>query len=594
MQQITILNAEQEPINEAFMPPAGFRPDDELEEKIAAITGNCWRLWDEGWHFLIAASMGKDSSVMTSIVLNAAVEYQAQGLVLPYLVVCSGNTLLENPVIDAYARAELAKVEVFIHKHNLPARVEIAEPGTSNNYLLNLIGGRTIATLPDNDDAKCSNMMKVEPITRQKKRIFKELGIDKTCTLVGTRFDESAARGDAMEQRSDSPIEPVNSKAGKTDKKGRPLKPEYVLSPIAHLSLDDIYYYIAMVRNDWVKAYSGFNELVEVYKEGEGGECMVNAYANGKAKSTGCGARFGCHICLRVQDDKSMNNMLTHEDTREKNAYMQPLANFRTALKAWHYDPARRNWLARTLNSDGSVNIKPNAYSPEFCEQLMMWALSIDADEYMATNGSPRFTLLRLVDVLAIDVLWNRYGYQQGLHACYLWLKVNRDGERWYPPEEPDVFPSRPFPPEVSVPYADREFDGIFSGFRDLSMMAAGYDEMPYQSSKGDSFMACNTGDEFSIDERAAEEFFGFEVEWAVERFHDFCINPTSAYRYLMRLGVVQIKKGDHAEQERMLRMANQIWRSGLRDCLNNPHEIVRRLGMNGDAVGFQGEMFAA
>lgn len=572
-----LLFTEPEHQSETAGMPEGFRQADTLEAKIAATEETLFRLWREGWHCLIATSMGKDSSVMTSIVLNAAVKYQESNGDLPAMIVATGNTLLENPVVEQYAKRELEKVKAFAEVHNLPVRVEVATPSLSNNYLVNLIGGRTVATFPDNS-GKCSDMMKVTPINRLKKRVFRELGVNKgakVCTLVGKRYDESQARAENMKRRQERPDFPVLNERG-----------ERVLSAIAHFTLDDVFYYIGKVRSGSIAAYSDFDELVQVYRDSEGGECAVVAYMDGKSRNTGCGARHGCHICLRVQDDRSMENMLRDE----KYKFMQPLSDFRQYLKACHYDWSRRNWLARTLNDDGTIGIAPNAYSPEFCEELLRYALTIDANEAEWAREEmeePRFQLLRIQDVIAIDLLWNRYGYQHGLHACWLWWKVYVEGKRWYPPRNEPEYPSRTLPPTVNVPFADRHYDMPHAGFRDLSMMVIDQ-ESPIV--KGDKYVTnCNTGDEFEVDDEGAHMFFAWELEDAIERYHGELISPTAAFHYLVRLGVVVIHKGGHLENDRMLRVANQIWRSGIRDCLNDPIELVKRLGQKADKVSSSG-----
>src|SRR5690606_117007 len=121
--------------------------------------------------------------------------------------------------------------------------------------------------------------------------------------------------------------------------------------------------------------------LTEVYRDA-GGECMVNVFIrdNGAERKTGCGARHGCWLCLRVGTDRSMENMLAEETG--KHTWMQPLSDFRNYLKARHFDPSARNWLARSINEKaGTIKIAANAYSPDLCLDLLRYALTIDADE---------------------------------------------------------------------------------------------------------------------------------------------------------------------------------------------------------------------
>ncbi|WP_422452234.1 phosphoadenosine phosphosulfate reductase family protein [Endozoicomonas sp. ALC066] len=549
--------------------------DKSFEDKIRDIESSLFNVWDDGWNLSISWSGGKDSSVLAAIVFGAALKYRAQGATIPPMALCHANTLLENPVIDHYSKREIKKIEKFVNENNIPVTMSVATPSLSNNYLVNLIGGRTIACLSDND-AKCSQMLKVTPITRQKRRIFKELGGKKVCTLVGKRRDESAARAANMKERGENYHTPVQNKPG-----------EWVLSPISEFSLDDVFEYIGNVTSGMINTYSDFSDLIQVYRDGEGGECAISAYADGKARKTGCGARFGCWICLRVQNDKSMNNML--EDP--KYSYMKPLSQFRQYIKARHYDWDSRNWLSRTVNDDGTIKIAPNAYSPEFCDKLMRFALSIDADERQRAyeaGEKPKFELLRLEDVIGIDVLWNRYGYQKGLHGARLWYEVNLLNRRWYPAtDEPEHLP-KPLPKDIKVPFADSHYGNPIHGFRDLSLAMIDQERVVVKNNR--YYTDCNIADEFKVDPEGAEMFFQWEMEDAIERFHDFQICPTTAYHYLVRLGVVEIARGQHSEQERMLQLANQIWRLDLRDHLNNPQEIIARLSKHAGPSEKEGE----
>jgi 3'-phosphoadenosine 5'-phosphosulfate sulfotransferase (PAPS reductase)/FAD synthetase len=540
-------------------------------EKVKAAKTSIRTLFLKGNHLVFSYSSGKDSSVMLNLGLNVASELSHEGVTVPRFVIMHGNTLLENPIINRFALAEISKIRAFISQNKLDASVEIATPSMSSNHMVNLIGGRTIASLPDTD-SKCSVDMKINPMNRLKRKVFKGFGKEAVIvSCIGTRFEESHERMKAMVKRGESNLVPVE------------INDSLILSPIALFSLDDVWQYIANVINGREPSYSDFTELMDVYRDGEGGACAVIAYMDNKARTAGCGARFGCSVCNRVADDKSMENMLT----LDKYAFMRPLNDLREWIRNTHYNPKNRNWLARSIDADGGVKISPNAYSPQHCEEMLKIVLTIQVREDQEAWGlgiAPRFQLLREVDILAIDVLWNRYGYNGALRACEIYRDIYEEDERYEIPllEEDDIHTSLPKFKPVTVPFADDNYDGVWNGLRDLEMMVIDQEPVTVKAN-GAVYNDIQTSDVMVVDEEGCAMFFGFPelgVDHALEKLADKnYISPAAGFWYLVRLGVFSISKGQHSEFDRMLKMGNQIWRHGLRDHLNNPVELCKRLG---------------
>lgn len=572
--------------------PNGFNSEDSLDDKIVATRGAIKAQILAGKHIVVAASFGKDSSVLLAIAIQALEEVVKEQGHAPKMFVITSNTLLENPLMDNYSMREVAKVRRYAKANNLPIEMRVATPNTSNNYLVNLIGGRLIASTPD-AGRKCTVMMKVQPIERLKKRLAKQMGYskaearDKFVTVIGKRYDESENRGRGMREsgeRPDQPVKMTKDKAGKVY--------EWVMSPIAHWSLDDVYFLIAYVRNEMINTYSDFEDLVDIYRQANEGQCMINVYSQGKPSSSGCGSRTGCHICLAVKDDYSMESMLKDEEF----AWMRPLNEFRNWIQRNHYRIDMRNWLARTVNDDGSINLAPNSYAPQFCLDMLRYALSIDADEREAAADlgiAPRFQLLRLKDIIAIDFLWSRYGYQHALMACHTAHMVE-NGKRWsIPKADPEAsYPTRlPTIRKVTLPFADKDYGHFSVGSWDV--MAAVTDTM-------DPF-AVPTGDEFEVDEEGAVMFWEFELENALNRYgpadedgnpHADEFAPGAGVHYFLRMGTVSLFKGSEGEFERMMQMSSQIHRHGIRKDLNNPEALIAKLGKHGDMLPAAGGQF--
>jgi len=552
-----------------------------VKEKTVQAVNRLKQLLKDGYVFTVATSFGKDSSVCLAIALMAVKELINEGFKPPTLHVMNSNTQVENPVIDIYAENEIRSLEAYSKTNNLPVVMWKATPNLSNNYLVNIIGGRIIFTFPDTD-RKCQQMMKANPLAKTKRLILKSVAEEhgspmpqeKVLTLIGTRFDESGARARNMLARGESAVQPVLvSKGGQAN---------WTLSPIADFTTWDVFEFIGEVRSGRLDTYSDFENLLQVYRDSEGGECMINIYASGRSNErSACGARTGCWTCCAVSKDKSMENMLN--DDEERYNWMQGLNNIRNWVQAKHYDWSSRNWLARTVDIEkGTIKISPNAYSPEFCLDLLRYVLTVDVREEEAAQAAgldaPRFKCLKLTDLLAVDCLWNRYGYQKGLQACATFHDIYVKGKRYDIPTNITHTPSQPMPREQCVPFIDEFYWAPYSGLRDLGMAVIGQEAVV--DKHGMLYSEVNTDEEFTVDEEGAELFFGFELEYALDKYHhtDNLINPTAALEYLLRLGVVSIYKGSHSEWDRMLRVANQIWRHGIRDYLSNPVALVDRL----------------
>lgn len=541
-----------------------YLPHCELPEKQMAAIQTIKGLISEGNHLMCSCSWGKDSSVMLAIALEAMRQVVTEQECAPTMYVVTSSTLVENPVMDVYYRGEAAKLRTWIADLGLPVELAEASPSLSQNYLVSMIGGQTIASMPG-QGSKCSVNLKVEPLKRLKNRLMKRAkNTGPVVSLIGKRWSESADRKAGMIEGGERPDLIVERNG------------ERQIFPIAHFTEDDVFEFIALVRNDLIQTYSNFDDLIEVYRGAAGGECMVTAFTDGKAARTGCSARFGCHVCLRVQDDRSMENLSREHE------WLKPLSYFRNYLGATHFDPARRCYLPRSINEDGTISLSPNTYSPDHCEDLLRFALTIQVREEEAAHraglAQPRFHLIGVRELLAIEVMWGRYGYHRALRATEIFKEIYEQGRRydvpvvsrsdWHDRSELTRSAKR-------VPFVDEHFWDMTNGLRDMSAEMC-IDEPTTVAGDGTIYANVNVGDEFDIDMEGAYLFLEYESDRAIAEIpRDF---PAAGLFYLMRLGTVSIKKGAHSSYDRMIRIGNAIHRHGIRDCLNDPEEIARRL----------------
>lgn len=529
-----------------------------------------------GRHPSVAWSGGKDSSVTLAITLMAYRELMASGVTVPTLHVCHSDTKIENPVVKAYNSLMIKQIESYSQESGIPIRIWIASPGLSNDYLVSVIGGRTIMSVGSN--AKCSMMMKVEPLNKLKRQLRKAIAAEagmkpkevEIVSIIGTRFDESAARNRAMTERGESATDAVDAMDDG----------QLVLSPIAHFSTMEVFEFIGHVRSEKIKTYDRWDNLVELYRDANNGDCMVNAYiANREQARSPCAARTGCWGCLRVSTDTSANSLLAHEDGKYE--WMRPLVELREFMKRMHFNPKARAWVARDVSEDGYIQIIPNAYSPTYTKALLQAILSIQAREETEARKlgiAPRFELLTLKQVMAIELNWGRYGYQKPWTAMRIWNDVYRHGKRYKLPdvESIPVYTEKDVSFRARIPFADGQYNSPYSGLRNIDAEMANAEDLMV-ARDGRLLTRCETGDEYDIDEEGLELFMEFELDRVLtaERLNDA---PSAAVHYLLGLGTVQLYKGSQSDWDRMLRVSNQLHRHNLLEVLHDPQAIIARV----------------
>lgn len=549
---------------------------DDIDAKIERHTRTIQNLIRNGNALFLSCSFGKDSSTQLALTLYAMMRLRESEPDTPLtdLIVLHASTGVENPVLEQHAMSEIVKLEAFAKQNQLPITVHIAAPTLANDYLVSLIGGRAVLTTALSG-RQCSQDLKVVPITRAKKKILKSLGRqygDRVITLLGKRLDESSSRKAQMIERGENAASPVEIKGQK------------VLCSIADWTLDDVYWLIAKVRNSQLgPMYSNFDSLLSVYRSINEGQCMIFAVEDGTASPTPCGAgRGGCWTCAAVSKDAAMHSILS--DTDNDYSYLKRLSDLRDYMVYHHDNPSKRCWLSRSINDDGTITLAPNAYSPEHCESLLRFALSIQADELQATRGTPRFSLLTLDQVLAIGVYWSRYGYNFGHRAIEIWYEVEVEGKRAYPPvyDHPTPFPTlNAYPKNVRVPFIDEAHGAMFNGARDASAAIVEAEALKL-TKEGQYVVDLPRAESGAFSINIEEEYWlvhDLIPRWVSEYRSGGVASPAAFFHKLEMTGIVQFASNGPSSYEAMLQMSNQIDRLNLRSKLNDPHALCQTLG---------------
>lgn len=552
----------------AQVPPVLVAPaanDDQaldLQGKVARAEGVLMQVLRMGMPVCCSWSAGKDSSTVLNLLLVAAAKLNAAGEVVPPIVVTHSDTSIENPEVHLHARAEMEKVRAFGRRNGLEVTVEVAGPHLSDHWAVRVIGGRALPPFPGTN-RDCTTVWKVQPQHRLRKAVLKRLqdhcaaaGVEPV-VLIGTRYEESEDRARRMRERGESDVQIRRG----TDAKGKPS--HLFLSPICFWTADDIWEYLGTVRAGAIHGYSDFDETFRIYADAQGTSCAVVAEEMHRLSksSKACGARHGCSLCTAVGEDKSMENMLT----LERYSYMRGLNQLRNFLSATRWDLGRRSWLGRTIN-DGYIRIAPDAYSPAMMEELLRYALTIDIQERedaMALGIQPRFQLVRLEHLIAIDAMWSLQAFHKPFHALKIYDDVCIQGRRYPVPALPAYPRPKEFPERYLYVGTDWE-DGdrmAYTGLRSVVHEMVAIDSSGCMGTRvladGRQVMAINTERLLTVDEESAYLVLEMELPRLLAKHDRVGANPTEAYFWYLSFGTIAVRAGQEGEIDAMLRRSN-------------------------------------
>lgn len=266
---------------------------------------------DRPW--VVCYSGGKDSTALLQLIFYALDELPRSKRNKP-LHVLSNDTLVENPVIAEYVRAQLrlveeaGKKELFWHRPELFSAAMVT-PTVEDSFWVNLIGKGYPS--PNRWFRWCTERLKINPTSRYIKETVGKHGA--AIIVLGTRKAESSNRAAAMSNHDNG------SKLREHD-----LPNAYVYAPIADLSNNEVWAYLLQAPSPW----GGNNRsLLALYGNAcKGGECPFVI----ETGTQSCGkSRFGCWVCTVVDKDQAMESYVNNG-----HAWMKPLLDYRN----WLYD----------------------------------------------------------------------------------------------------------------------------------------------------------------------------------------------------------------------------------------------------------------
>lgn len=261
-------------------------------------------------------SGGKDSSAVVQLVWMALQQLPIEKR-NKMVHVISTDTLVESPVVAAWAELSLTRMRDAANKEMLPIIPHRLTPQIQNTYWVNLIGRGY--PYPRPNFRWCTDRMKIDPSNQFIKSI---LAAESEAILVlGSRKAESSARKQVMEGYEKKRYREYLSPNGSYPN-------TYVFTPIENWSDSMVWQFLMQYSNPWGHSNK---DLLAMYRGASAdNECPLVV----ESGTPSCGgSRMGCWICTMVTEDKSLAAMIQND---EEKSWMLPLLDFRNYIAAYN------------------------------------------------------------------------------------------------------------------------------------------------------------------------------------------------------------------------------------------------------------------
>ena len=289
--------------------------------------------------WIVTFSGGKDSTLVAHLVFDMLLSLPPM-LRTRQVFFVSNDTLVESPLVVKHMRQSLAEILRAAEIFRLPVSGEITVPKLQDTFWTLLIG-KGYPT-PNRSMRWCTDRLKIQPTSGYILQKVNENG--KAIIVLGVRKDESATRKASIESHQNlenSNLTPHSD-----------LKNALVYRPIADLSTDDVWEFLAANDPPWGGTHNG---LIKLYREAAGGECPI---VLSQEEAPGCGtnsSRFGCWTCTVVNKDKSLQGFVDAGKTE-----FTPLIEYRD----WLVDIRNKPEYRQAERRNGKLTFKSGKHIP--------------------------------------------------------------------------------------------------------------------------------------------------------------------------------------------------------------------------------------
>ena len=388
------------------------RPITELVGDIQRLTEEIQALYcSDAVPWVVGYSGGKDSSAVLQLVWNA-ISHLAPEKRIKRIHVISTDTLVENPVVSAWVRHSLERIQESAQQQGLPITPHLLHPEIKDTFWVNLIGRGYPA--PRNKFRWCTERLKIQPANRFIREMVRMNG--ETILVLGTRKAESVKRAATMAKHAEGRVrERLSPNAS--------LPNSLIYSPIEDWTDDEVWTYLMQVSNPWGHSNK---ELLAMYKGATAdNDCPLVV----DTSTPSCGnSRFGCWVCTMVTQDKSMAAMIQND---EEKAWMEPLLKIRNELDVQD-DKDRRDFrrmngsvqLFERKAEDGTLEVVPipGPYRKEWREYWLR--LVLETQTYIRQTGPEHvrdLELITMAELREIRRIWlyEKYEFEDSLPRIY-------------------------------------------------------------------------------------------------------------------------------------------------------------------------------
>ena len=367
------------------------RTIDEFVEDIKLLTQEVQKLYclDEiPW--IIGVSWGKDSSAVLQLIWNAIAALPLEKRQKTIHVITT-DTMVENPIVSAWVRKSMEKLEKASEAHRMPFKSHLLYPAVEDRFWSGLIGKGYPA--PRLKFRWCTGRLKINASNNFIREVIRNCG--ETILVLGIRKTESSRRAKVMEKLEAKRLrERLSPNANMPN--------SLVYSPIEDWRTDEVWMYLMQWENPW----GGDNkELLAMYRGATAdNECPLVV----DTSTPSCGdSRFGCWVCTLVNKDKSMEAMIQNDEEKE---WLQPLLELRNELDLKN-DRERRDFrrIYGKVELFGSDKIEPipGPYTKQWREYWLRRVL--EAQESVRTNAPEDMkdiTLITTEELSEIRRIW--------------------------------------------------------------------------------------------------------------------------------------------------------------------------------------------
>ncbi|GAB4532228.1 MAG: DNA phosphorothioation system sulfurtransferase DndC [Pleurocapsa sp.] len=387
------------------------RDTHEFIESIPRLTAEIQKLYcQDEIPWVIGVSWGKDSSCVLQLVWNAIAALPLEKRTKTIYVI-STDTLVENPIVSAWVRNSIEKLNKTAKIKEMPFEAHLLHPEIKNSFWVCLMGKGYPA--PRNKFRWCTERMKIQPANRfirQTVRYHSE-----TILVLGTRKAESAKRAETMKKHEAKRVRDRLSPNGS-------LPNSLVYTPIEDWTTNEVWMYLMQWDNPW----GGDNkDLFAMYRGATAdNECPMVV----DTSTPSCGdSRFGCWVCTMVNKDKSMEAMIQNDEEKE---WLQPLLDIRNDLDLRN-DRHRRDFrrihgnvqlFERNVEGETSIQNIPGPYTKKWREYWLRKVL--EAQVQVRKNAPEEFkdiSLITIEELSEIRRIWleEKHEFDDSLPRIY-------------------------------------------------------------------------------------------------------------------------------------------------------------------------------